>query len=229
MEAPMRSLLPLLLVVALHPATALCQSPSSPLARVDISASIGSFGAKRAEALEYNRWTHSLFGSVAGGYYWSDHLKTELEVASGGRAEVPASESAGFPESPLSSIYLEHTYRTLSVSIGQSYQFGRNALFHPFVTGGLDIERVRHEIDRPAQSVAVYARSPVNPQVVQVISQIPIPALTRTGTDVTTSPYVAAGFKAYFTERGFFRTDLKVSAGSEIDRVIWRAGFGVDF
>ena len=46
----MRSLLPLLLVVALHPDAALCQSPSSPLARADITASIGSFGAKRADA-----------------------------------------------------------------------------------------------------------------------------------------------------------------------------------
>jgi hypothetical protein len=227
MEAPMRSLLPLLLVVALYPATALCQSSSSPLARADLSVSIGSFGAKRAEAPEYDQWTHSLFGSVGGGYYWTDNLKTELEVASARRAEVYASESAGFPESPLSSIFLEHSYRTFAVSMGQSYQFGRNALFHPFVKAGVDIEYVRHGIERPAQSVPIY--SALNPQVVQAIRQMLVPALTRTETDVTASPYAAAGFKAYFTERGFFRTDLKVSVWSAIDRVIWRAGFGVDF
>ena len=115
------------------------------------------------------------------------------------------------PGSPLSSIFLEHAYQSFAVSVGQSYQFGRNALFHPFVAAGVDIERLRHEIERPAQSVAIYARSPLNPQVVQVTGQIPIPALTRTETAVTVSPYAAAGFKAYFTERGFFRTDLKVS------------------
>jgi hypothetical protein len=229
MEAPMRILIPLLLVVALHPDPALCQSPPSPLARADITASIGSFGAKRAEAPEYNQWTHSLFAGVGGGYYWTDHLKTEIEVASGGEAEVYGAEPAGLAESPLSSIYLEHDYRSVNVSVGQSYQFGRNALFHPFVTAGVDVERVRHEIDRPAQSVVIYDRSQLNPQIVQAVRQIPISALTRTETAVTLSPYAAAGFKAYFTERGFFRADFKVSVGRGVERVIWRAGFGADF
>ena len=52
----MRSLLPLLLVVALHPGTVLGQGSSSPLARADIAASIGSFSAKRADASEYDQW-----------------------------------------------------------------------------------------------------------------------------------------------------------------------------
>jgi hypothetical protein len=229
MEAPMRSLVPLLLVVALHPDAALCQSPASPLARADFSASTGSFSAKRAEASEYNQWTHSLFASAGGGYYWTDHLKTEIGVAAAGRAEVDGFESAGLPASPLSSIYVEHAYHGVAVSVGQSYQFGRNAQFHPFVAAGVDIERVRHEIDRPAQSIAIYGRSPLNQQVVDVISHISIPALTRTETAVTISPYAAAGFKAYFTERGFFRTDLKVGGRNGIDRVTWRAGFGIDF
>src|SRR6185503_8986192 len=95
MEAPMRSLLPLLVVVALHPDAALCQSPPSPLARTDLTASIGSFGAKRAEAPEFDEWTRSLSSSIGGGYYWPDHLKTELGVASFGRAEVYGTESAG--------------------------------------------------------------------------------------------------------------------------------------
>jgi hypothetical protein len=229
MEAPMRSLLPLLLVVTLHPDAALCQSPSSPLARTDLTASIGSFSAKRAEASKYNPWTHSLFASVGGGYYWTDHLKTEIDMASAGRAEVSGTESAGVPESPLSSIYLEHAYQGVAVSVGQSYQFGRNAQFHPFVAAGVDMERMRHEIERPAQAIILYSRSPLNPQVVDVTGRIAIPALTRTETAVTVSPYAAAGFKAYFTERGYFRTDLKVGARTGIDRVIWRAGFGIDF
>jgi hypothetical protein len=236
MEKPMRSLLPFLLVVALHPDTALGLPPeesprgqTSPLARFDVTASIGSFGAKRPEASDYDDWTRSLFAGIGGGYYWTDHLKTEVEVSSGGRAETYKTEPAGVPESPQSIIFLEHTYESVILSVGQSYQFGRNAHFHPFVTAGVDVERLRHEIERPAQSVSIYSRSPLNPQVVQNNRQVPIPALTRTETAVTVSPYAAAGFKAYFTERGFFRTDLKVSVGSGIDRVIWRAGFGVDF
>ena len=150
-------------------------------------------------------------------------------MASAGRAEVYGSESAGVPESPLSSIYLEHAYQSFAVSVGQSYQFRRNALFHPFVGAGVDIER-RASRDRTSSAVGpVYTRNPLNPQIVTVTRQISIPALTRTETTVAVSPYAAAGFKAYFTERGFFRTDLKVSLGSGVDRVIWRAGFGADF
>ena len=140
---------------------ALCQqNPPSPLARADVTASIGSFSAKRAEAEEYNDWTHSLFGGIGGGYYWSDHLKTEIDVASARPRRVYASEPAGVPESPLSSIFQEHAYQSVAVSVGQSYQFGRNALFHPFVTAGIDIERQRHEIERPAQSIAIYVAVP---------------------------------------------------------------------
>jgi hypothetical protein len=229
MEAPMRSLLPLLLVVALYSDTALGQDSPSPLARADIAATIGSFSAKRADAPEYDRWTHSLAGSVGGGYYWSDHLKTEIDVASARRAEVYGSESAGVPESPLSTIFLEHAYRSSTVSLGQSYQFRRNAFFHPFVGAGVDVERLSHEIERPPQSISIYARNPLNPQVVSVTGQISIPALTRTETTVIVSPFAAAGFKAYFTERGFFRTDLKVGLRNDVDRVSWRAGFGADF
>lgn len=225
----MRSLVPLLLVAALHPQPALCQqNPPSPLARADVTATIGSFSAKRAEAEEYNDWTHSLLGGIGGGYYWSDHLKTEIDVASRGRAELYSSEPAGVPGSPLSSIFQEHAYQSVAVSVAQSYQFGRNALFHPFVTAGIDIERQRHEIERPAQSIAIYVRSPLNPQISQVSGHISIPALSRTETAVTVTPYAAAGFKAYFTERGFFRTDLKIGIRSGIDRVVWSAGFGAD-
>ena len=113
--------------------------------------------------------------------------------------------------------------------MGQSYQFGRNAQFHPFVAAGVDIEHRSHEIERPEQTVVLYSPSPLNPQIVDFAGRIQIPALNRTETAITVSPYAATGFKAYFTERAFFRTDLKMSVRSEIDRVIWRAGFGVDF
>jgi hypothetical protein len=229
METPMRYLLVLLLVVAGLPAPALCQSPPSPLARADFTATIGSFSARRADAPDYDPWTHSRFAGIGAGYYWTDHLKTEIELSSGGRARTYGTEPAGVPESPLSSIHLEHVYRSLAVSVAQSYQFGRNAYFHPFVAAGLDVERVRHEIDRPAQTVLVYPGRGLTPPSFIVAGRIEVPALTRSETAVTAAPYAAAGFKAYFTERSFFRTDLKVSARSRIDRVIWRAGFGVDF
>src|SRR5438093_113401 len=158
MEAPVRYLPSTLLVLVLHSTAALGQTPPSPLARADLTASIGSFGAFRIDATqyEYRRWTHTLFAGIGGGFYWTDHLKTEVEVASGGHGETSASAPAGVPESPTARVYEEHAYRDTAVSIAQSYQFGRNARFHPFVAAGARIEREHHEIDRPAQSVNVY-------------------------------------------------------------------------
>ena len=164
----MRSLLPLLLVVALHPDTALCQGSSSPLARADIAASIGSFSAKRAERAGIRptgltAWSAASAAAITGATI-SRPRSTSRRAR---RAEAYGSESAGVPGSPLSNIFLEHAYQSVAVSVGQSYQFGRNALFHPFVAAGVDVERRRHEIERPAQSVPIYARNPLNPQIVQ--------------------------------------------------------------
>lgn len=38
-----------------------------------------------------------------------------------------------------------------------------------------------------------------------------------------------AGFKAYFTERAFFRTDLKLSARDGVEQLVWKVGVGIDF
>ena len=47
--------------------------------------------------------------------------------------------------------------------------------------------------------------------------------------DVLVSPFVSAGFKAYLTQHGFFRSDLKVTLRDGVDEVLLRFGFGVDF
>ena len=48
-------------------------------------------------------------------------------------------------------------------------------------------------------------------------------------TDIFVSLFVSAGFTAYLTQRGFFRSDLKVTLRDGVDEVLLRFGFGVDF
>ena len=45
---------------------------------------------------------------------------------------------------------------------------------------------------------------------------------------VRTRPFVTTGFKAYISDRAFFRGDVKLDFGSRVEQVVWRAGFGVD-
>ena len=137
----MRILSIALVLLALSPAAALCQSPPTPRHRRDISASIGGFMADHpvSRYRTWSTWSGGLFKGVAGGYYWTDHLKTEVEVAATGETDADG-------DFTLSTYSYDHFYyRDVLVSAAQVYQFGRNRLFHPFVSAGLDIDREETE------------------------------------------------------------------------------------
>ena len=45
-----------------------------------------------------------------------------------------------------------------------------------------------------------------------------------------TQPFLAGGFKAYVSERAFFRGELRSSLSSDrLAALAWRAGAGIDF
>ena len=48
-------------------------------------------------------------------------------------------------------------------------------------------------------------------------------------TSTEVRPFVATGFKAYMTQRAFFRSDVRVGVRDGVDEVLLRFGFGVDF
>jgi hypothetical protein len=197
------------------------QTAPSPLSRFDVAASIGSFSRNQAELSEWGEWANSLFRGFSGGIYWTDNLKTELDIAWSGEGEAYGTEAVQVSGVSFTQLYVEHRYRSFNISAGQVYQFRRNALFHPFVTGGVDIDRERHEIERPPQPVYFGPGPPPR--------TLALPAQIRTETNVRVRPFAATGFKAYFSERGFFRTELKMNFTERVDQVVWKLGVGVDF
>lgn len=213
--------LPMILAVVLAPAGASAQ-PAVPLQRADLTVSVGSFSAYQRKAERYDRWGHSPLGSLRAGFYWTDYLKSEVEVAWTGERETYGSESGRSDAEPWTAhVYVRHGYRSTIFSAAQAWQFGRNAHFHPFVTAGVDVDRERHVMDRPAQHLPFSAR--------QTGEMRFVPALVVTETDVRARAFGAAGFKAYFSERTFLRTELKLSAGRRLDQMTWKAGLGIDF
>jgi hypothetical protein len=55
-----------------------------------------------------------------------------------------------------------------------------------------------------------------------------LPQIDRTATSAR--PFATLGFKAYASERVFFRMDVRVSAsGDRVESTVWRGGMGVDF
>ena len=213
----MRTLVITLLALSLHPLTAVCQDQGTrrPLTRADVTASIGAFSASHVVSEDVccgSNWSSSFFKGLGAGYYWTDHLKTEIEAGWPGPTEVLGGFSRRLADGTQVFGYDEHAFRTFKLSAGQSYQFGRNALFHPFVGGGVDLTREHDIRERNTETPRGLAHTDV------------------TETDVVRArPFVTTGFKAYFSERGFFRGAWKLEFGSRVEGITWNAGFGVDF
>jgi hypothetical protein len=188
------------------------QVTSAPVTRMDISASIGAFTADRGLDRDVCcGWTGSFFKGIGAGYYWTDHLKSEIEIGWPGENEayryLPG-ESSGRTFTVTTE---EHTFTSTKFSAGQLYQFGRNAMFHSFVGAGVEFDRERDEIERRIQT-----------------ERGALPPTQVTETALRTRPYLTSGFKAYFSERTFFRGEVKLAIRDQIDQVSWKSGFGVD-
>lgn len=204
-----------LLGLASTPATGLCQAPGATVPRtpIDVTASIGAFGANHQVAgVGGANWSSSLFKGLGIGYYWSDHVKTEIEAAWPGPTEAYGYFPTRLADGTTAFAYDEHSFRTFNLSAGQLYQFGRNSFFHPFAGAGVDVSRERDRNERTTET----SRGPARKDITDA-------------TVVRARPFVTTGFKAYFSERAFFRGELKLDVGSRVEQMVWKAGFGVDF
>jgi hypothetical protein len=200
-----------------------------PVARGDFALFTGSFSADTAELSDdevqpyYERWTHMAVFEASAGYYWTDHLKTEVEALWTTEGETYGNGGYVVPGVPIGYVYHTSRYTARQFGIGQLWQFGRNAMFHPWIGGGVDFVHVDHELDRPAQFV--YS----NPVAGRPGTPVPIPAALVQSATNRALPFATLGFKAYFNERGFVRSDVKLHVTNELQQVIWKIGIGVDF
>jgi hypothetical protein len=210
MEALMRRSSAAFVVLLLIPAVVRGQSPPS-VSRADVAVSAGWFAADReGEGGCCGVWSPGLFKGVSGGYYWTDHLKTEATVAAPGATEGYTFFSERLANGSSRYTSEQHRYDGTKFSIAQTYQFGRNSTFHPFVTAGLDVDRERDAIDRYTST----ASSAVETE--------------RVETAIRTRAFAGVGFKAYFSERAFFKGEARFAGRRRPDQMTWTAGVGVD-
>src|SRR5689334_18256253 len=96
----MRPWLFVVLMNGLAPALAGAQPLQPPVSRADVAVATGWFTADRsardADCCS-SGWSAALFKGAAAGYYWTDHVKTEVGFAALGRTEGFSSSSALLP------------------------------------------------------------------------------------------------------------------------------------
>ena len=190
------------------------QGVAAPVSRADASGSFGWLNADKTNITpdrDGNDWyNRSAYGGVSFGWYWTDHLKTEIEAGVSSAADLRVYTPA-FIDGRPSTIYSTYTFSTSRLGIGQQYQFYRNVWFHPFVGAGLDLTW-----ERASRTDEIYSVVPVRQQ--------PFP----TETDLLVRPFATLGFKAYFNQRGFVRSDVKLHVKDEVQQATWKIGIGLD-
>jgi hypothetical protein len=198
-------------------------TPADPK-RWDAAGQIGWLGVNKSEIIEsgWNDWydTASFSGSV--GYYWTTHLKTELDVSVATRADVNSYPPVFLPGEPYPPVLSrQHYFKSSAASAGVTYQFFENSWFHPFLGTGVEVTR---DATRTNTSAAFFSGRDGRPPV--LIS----PQTTDWETTVAARPFVTGGFKWYVAEHVFIRSDLRTSFSSKGgESVVWRAGVGFDF
>lgn len=224
MRAPKPPLLAGAFLLAASTAFAQTPAPPSPIARADVTGTLGWFNAEKAEihSLPYsNDWySRSLHGSLGAGWYWTDNLKTEIDVAATTKAEMYASRQLVVDGRQTYSSS-EFSFDTRKLAVSQQYQFYRNVFFHPHLAAGVDLtwERVSERV-APTFTYDPVARTSTQTSPSRTVGP---------ETSFRARPFAAVGFKAYMTPRSFFRSDMRWTFHGGIDEVLLRFGFGVDF
>jgi hypothetical protein len=195
-------------------------APTAPVTRIDVAGVAGWAGTQPAGEGEADRWMNGAAAGATAGWYWTDHLKTELAFLVVGPDTVWTAEPLVIPGLPYVNYRsVEHEFRARTLSIAQGWQFFRNAWFHPIVAAGLDVDWRRTTRSYPPQPAYDWPAEPPG----WLPEQPP-----ETQTRVRASPFVSAGFKAYVSPRAFFRGEIKAGPAHSA-RVAATVGFGVDF
>jgi hypothetical protein len=167
-----------------------------------------------------NNWLNAiLYGGAGAGWYWTDHLKTSIDIGGGtsGRQYAFTQTNSG-----SQSIYAQSRTRTheTNVAVTQQYQFLTNQWVHPYVGVGLDVARQTSRVE--FQNVTLVDN------VSHTSRTIALPP-SETTRRTLVRPFVEAGFKSYFTRRLFWTGDVRLRYRNGIDEVRFRGGLGIDF
>jgi hypothetical protein len=223
-----RGLLALLLVLSVH-TIAPAQNQSVVLTpanspRWEATGHVGWYGLHKPNIADWDQWLDAGAGGLSAAFYWTPHVKTEVDFSFAGRGEAYTQESLPFPGPPPATIFRlnKHQCRDAALAAALIYQPLENRWVHPFIGAGLGVVREHARIE---STESRYFSGPG-----------PIPPITLAAPPIVTDvshrvePQVVGGFKFYVAERAFLRTDLRIGFSQDgASSALWRFGVGVDF
>jgi hypothetical protein len=192
---------------------------AQPLMRGDIGGSVGWLNAHKPDLDTYDHWYHaSALMGAAGGWYWTEHLRTAIEAGFSSEAEIYSYRETLVGNQRIYTTSRHH-FSTKRLTASQQYQFLHNAWAHPYVGAGVDVtwEREFREDDPAFRVDATGLRIVREPQTVGPTT------VTRA------RPFGEFGAKLYVSPRTFLRTDMRLVFRNGVDEVLLRFGAGVDF
>ena len=209
----------LIFIIAAAGQQASAQSPR--VIRGDAAGTIGLLAADTHSSGPYdgNDWVSSFFGAASAGWHWTDNLKTEIDFGGGTDSRVYRTQPVTIT-GRITYQTIESRYKRQTLGLSQQYQFFHNVWFHPHVAAGVNVTWVKQR-DDPRQ---IYFYDPLTGG-----SRLEPPRPGTEETSVTANPFVAIGYKAYLSDRAFFRNDLRLAFRGGIDETTLRIGFGFDF
>jgi hypothetical protein len=195
-----------------------------PPPRIDLTGTVGwlhaPFDPLATDFFRDQDWTRHATGTAAAGVYWTEHWKTEMSVAFSTEADAWDGEviQRGDEVAQRSVI---HRVRYTRGLLAQFYQFRRNEWVHPSLGIGVLLQR---RSGHSEYSPAVVYRGPTGAPLTIAPEE-----RRELAAETVAAPFVSAAIKAYVTPRAFFRGDVQVAAGRDVESVVLHAGFGVDF
>jgi hypothetical protein len=215
---PLAATVTLLVVSAAGAQTIPSQPPRMPDWDADFSLGLISNSA-RDEGDDHDGSSVHAEARIDIGHYWTQHLKTEVGVGFLNRWEDYSYETLPVPSGRGGNyVFTNDSLRMVAVTPTFTYQFFENQFAHPYLSAGARISLLdTHSTSYPqtfTQNGVTYTS----------------PAIDRTGSAVFVRPVAAAGFKSYFNERTFLRTEAAAMFDPHgSPHVALRVGFGFDF
>jgi|SRR5262245_10032281 len=112
---------------------------------------------------------------------------------------------------------LRYTYgkvHPISVSGGVTYQFLENVFAHPYVSAGVRVTSFNEDF-----TIATFSST---------VGRVALSSGSRRFTQAR--PFVAAGYKSYFNERVYMRSDFLIAVDKiGLSHGTLRVGLGIDF